>query len=445
MGVSRPFMSKEDLTQRISKSVFITNFPDHCTARDLWNVCTTYGKVVDVYIPLKKSKAGKKFAFVRFLNVDNLERLIENICTIWMGRFRLHANLVRFQREFRAPNSQPNKGNLGAIKNSFAFVLKSNNYNATTPSDSSPAIVMDDSCIVEKISPAPYTTRILSISRVIVDRLTISAHFLPMKETDSMEKFTRQYLKKVVSRHGVPVSIISDRDSKFASHFWRSLNKALGGFWVLIDAGLVTSKEKLINHVGVASWFSELCPANNSFVSEDRLKTDVVRMHLCLAKIKKGELEVWTPNFNNEFCESSSSNEDSVDGEENDSHQIKDLDHVSESSCMKQNDEFENQELKEDLKGEGPTFPPGFTPIDVNDKVGEDIADSVNQHNANLHSNKEGVSSEKSGNNRSFKLKSGGSILEVMEDLVEIRQTMGYNMEGCLKNIEAIVGFQGDS
>ncbi|GJS09077.1 putative reverse transcriptase domain-containing protein [Tanacetum coccineum] len=63
---------------------------------------------------------------------------------------------------------------------------------------------------------------------VIVDRLTKSAHFLPMKETDSMEKLTRQYLKEVVSRHGVPVSIISDRDSKFTSHFWKSLNKALG-------------------------------------------------------------------------------------------------------------------------------------------------------------------------------------------------------------------------
>ncbi|GJY19030.1 putative reverse transcriptase domain-containing protein [Tanacetum coccineum] len=49
-----------------------------------------------------------------------------------------------------------------------------------------------------------------------------------MKETDSMEKLTRQYLKEVVSRHGVPVLIISDRDNKFASHFWRSLNKALG-------------------------------------------------------------------------------------------------------------------------------------------------------------------------------------------------------------------------
>ncbi|GJW70708.1 putative reverse transcriptase domain-containing protein [Tanacetum coccineum] len=44
-------------------------------------------------------------------------------------------------------------------------------------------------------------------------RLTKSAHFLPMKETDSMEKLTRQYLKEVVSRHGVPVSIISDQDN----------------------------------------------------------------------------------------------------------------------------------------------------------------------------------------------------------------------------------------
>nr|GEY19968.1 putative reverse transcriptase domain, ribonuclease H-like domain, aspartic peptidase domain protein [Tanacetum cinerariifolium] len=60
------------------------------------------------------------------------------------------------------------------------------------------------------------------------DRLTKSAHFLPMKETNSMEKLTRQYLKEVVSRNGVPVLVISDRDSKFTSHFWRSLNEALG-------------------------------------------------------------------------------------------------------------------------------------------------------------------------------------------------------------------------
>ncbi|GJY87570.1 putative reverse transcriptase domain-containing protein [Tanacetum coccineum] len=46
--------------------------------------------------------------------------------------------------------------------------------------------------------------------------------------TDTMEKLTRQYLKEVVLRHGVPVLIISDLDSKFTSHFWKSLNEALG-------------------------------------------------------------------------------------------------------------------------------------------------------------------------------------------------------------------------
>ncbi|GKA19245.1 putative reverse transcriptase domain-containing protein [Tanacetum coccineum] len=63
---------------------------------------------------------------------------------------------------------------------------------------------------------------------VIVDRLTKSAHFLPMRETDSTEKLTRLYMKEIVARHGIPVSIISDRDSHFTSRVWQSLHKALG-------------------------------------------------------------------------------------------------------------------------------------------------------------------------------------------------------------------------
>ncbi|GJT74253.1 reverse transcriptase domain-containing protein [Tanacetum coccineum] len=49
-----------------------------------------------------------------------------------------------------------------------------------------------------------------------------------MKETDPLEKLARMYLKEVVTRHGIPVSIICDRDPRFASNFWRSLQKALG-------------------------------------------------------------------------------------------------------------------------------------------------------------------------------------------------------------------------
>nr|GFD31945.1 reverse transcriptase domain-containing protein [Tanacetum cinerariifolium] len=52
--------------------------------------------------------------------------------------------------------------------------------------------------------------------------------FTPIRETDPMDKLTRIYLKEVVTRHGIPVSIISNRDPRFASNFWRSLQNALG-------------------------------------------------------------------------------------------------------------------------------------------------------------------------------------------------------------------------
>ncbi|GJT73314.1 putative reverse transcriptase domain-containing protein [Tanacetum coccineum] len=74
----------------------------------------------------------------------------------------------------------------------------------------------------------PKTTTGQDTIWVIVDRFNKSAHFLPMREDDTLKKLTRQYLKEVVSRHGVPVLIISNRDGKFTSHFWKTLNKALG-------------------------------------------------------------------------------------------------------------------------------------------------------------------------------------------------------------------------
>ncbi|GJW55697.1 reverse transcriptase domain-containing protein [Tanacetum coccineum] len=63
---------------------------------------------------------------------------------------------------------------------------------------------------------------------VIFDRLTKSAHFIPTRETDSMETLIRLYIKEIVSQHRVPISIISDRDSHFTSRFWQSLQSALG-------------------------------------------------------------------------------------------------------------------------------------------------------------------------------------------------------------------------
>ncbi|GJT73647.1 putative reverse transcriptase domain-containing protein [Tanacetum coccineum] len=64
--------------------------------------------------------------------------------------------------------------------------------------------------------------------RVIIDCLTKSAHVIPTREINSMETLTRLYIKEIFSRHGVPISIISDHNSHFTSIFWQSLQNALG-------------------------------------------------------------------------------------------------------------------------------------------------------------------------------------------------------------------------
>nr|GFA40489.1 reverse transcriptase domain-containing protein [Tanacetum cinerariifolium] len=85
-----------------------------------------------------------------------------------------------------------------------------------------------DNITMDFVTKIPRTQSGNDTIWIIVDRLTKSAHFLPMRETDSMDKLTRLYLKKVVTRHEIPVSIICDHDPRFTSNFWRTFQKAMG-------------------------------------------------------------------------------------------------------------------------------------------------------------------------------------------------------------------------
>ena len=58
---------------------------------------------------------------------------------------------------------------------------------------------------------------------VVVDRLTKSAHFIPVRVKYTKEKLGELYISQIVPLHGVPISIISDRGSLFTSHFWKAL------------------------------------------------------------------------------------------------------------------------------------------------------------------------------------------------------------------------------
>nr|GFC03097.1 nucleotide-binding alpha-beta plait domain-containing protein [Tanacetum cinerariifolium] len=102
----------------------------------------------------------KRFAFVRFIKVFNLDRLVENLCTIWIGRYHLYVNFVRFERShksFLAPTANatevPKKSFVPQYSNarpgSYANVV-----NGTSPGSygsllsTSPAIVLEDTCLV---------------------------------------------------------------------------------------------------------------------------------------------------------------------------------------------------------------------------------------------------------------------------------------------------------
>nr|GEV37129.1 RNA-directed DNA polymerase, eukaryota, nucleotide-binding alpha-beta plait domain protein [Tanacetum cinerariifolium] len=197
---------------------------------------------LSMFIPFKRSKTDKKFAFVRFIRVDNMERLIENLSTIWIGKFCLHANVVRFYRDPKSTASQskinvphPNKSFVASVKNTgtknrpFASVLNVRNGISSKEIESTPAIVLDD-CLIKRDFSCSLMGKIKDLNAI-----------------------PNLYL--ILSNEGF--------ENVKISH--------LGGFWVLLNMDSVDAKEKVCKHVGVGSCFSGLQPACDSFVCNERI------------------------------------------------------------------------------------------------------------------------------------------------------------------------------
>nr|GEY01504.1 putative reverse transcriptase domain-containing protein [Tanacetum cinerariifolium] len=85
-----------------------------------------------------------------------------------------------------------------------------------------------DNITMDFVTKLPKSSQGFDTIRVIVDRHTKSAHFLPIRENDPMDKLARLYLDRIVTRHGTPVLIICDRDGRFTSNFWKTFYKTLG-------------------------------------------------------------------------------------------------------------------------------------------------------------------------------------------------------------------------
>ncbi|GKE07931.1 nucleotide-binding alpha-beta plait domain-containing protein [Tanacetum coccineum] len=528
--------SKQDDLQKISTSVFITNFPEKFTAKDLWNTCKQYGQVVDSFIPNRRSKLGKRFGFVRFIRIFDAERLVNNLCTIWVGNFKIHANIARFQRsplnrppppmnsyksQFPAnPNSNSvpdvslKKNGVNRYSNSYVHVVKTGHQDSQAEKESIPALVLDDSWGYQR-----------EFATVLMGKV---------KEMSSLTN-----LKLVLANEGFDCITL----------------KYMGGFWVMLEFLSEVTKEKFKENVAVGTWFSQLQQASNEFLIEERIAWidiegvplkvwskntfnriaakwgDILHIdqedevfhskRICVkTKLKENifesfkmifkgrvfwvrakEVSGWTPDFEDEN-EGDSDTEDELGGEDlqvdnvgnpkdNITEEDSEVEEVAEtvfeqvtpSDLIKEASKdnhleahsedpfnlYEILEKKKDNNEEGMNlndslkYPPGFTPMgdsEIHSNDGFEAAaanvepiQNVLKHKSspaqkkNVSPNNVNEGKEDSVCSGHFKKnvmpQSGGSILQLMEELIKVGQAMGYNMEGCIKNIEGIIDFQG--
>jgi transposase InsO family protein len=74
----------------------------------------------------------------------------------------------------------------------------------------------------------PLTARKKDSIWVIVDRLTKTAHFIAVHTTYFVQDYAELYIDQIVRLHGIPKTIVSDRGTQFAAHFWEQLHESLG-------------------------------------------------------------------------------------------------------------------------------------------------------------------------------------------------------------------------
>ncbi|GKD00278.1 nucleotide-binding alpha-beta plait domain-containing protein [Tanacetum coccineum] len=508
--MGRHHRSKEDDVSKISTSIFVTNFPEYFSSKELFHLCKQYGHVVDSFIPTKRTKGGKRFGFVRFINVFSVDRLVNNLCTIWVDRFKLHANVARFNREpSKTHNTGVKVGNksdvdpdmakkatgYSANHSSYAHVLKAEHSVANIVESEPPTIVLDDDCLFSK-----------KVDHSLMGRVKDFASLPNLKTA-----FAHGGFNDITIRY-------------------------MGELWVMLEFSSDKTKVKFRDNVDMGSWFSTLQQASYDFKVDDRiawievegvpfkfwtentfkriahkwgelLEVDDVEelcyhsRRLCIRTssrstirdyfkivfrgnvywIRANEVPGWVPDFTEESDEDDQSVEESK-GEEHNTHDAEDIDSGTDVEEVAETDfevtNAQNVPTSEDIFGIYPlldnlkkkktcndtvqedtlSHPPGFTPKENNNEIKADETQNYKKHNKddwpngddnssiNMDTHHVASNSGCSGRfKRSEKPRGGASILCVLDEVVKVGQTMGFNMEGCMNDITKIIESQGAS
>nr|GFB73362.1 hypothetical protein [Tanacetum cinerariifolium] len=392
--------------------------------------------------------------------VNNLDRLVENLRTIWIGRHHLYANQVRFERpqkSYSSPNSnRPNSSRPFVPHVPNQHVYQNGTYvNAVTKLPglqgssipSSPALVLDESCLVDR---------------------DLSKH--AMGKVKDYSSIPNLYI--ILMEEGFP-------DVKLTY---------LGGLWVMFEFDKEVTKANLQKHTGINSWFHEIVDARNDFVSDERIVWVDIEGRVFTIRAK--ELFTWIPSFlaykEREYSSEDDSDSHHCNKEEGlffhndvaaedeintDEEEVPETVFGSNSPSQKHANEGNGDSHSDDPFGiydvlkkknnevdktacSSLSHPPGFTPEILLNKdknaTDKDDIDCNEAHVTSANANTTGMNSpsvksvNSFGDLRGFKFnKTGGSVLELMEGIIQVGQS-SYNMDGCTKDLENIIGRQGD-
>lgn len=84
-----------------SSPFFFTNFPENMLVSEMHKVFGSFGRVGEIYVPLKRDRWNRRFGFVKFVEVSNMELLEASLEEVWWGECKLKVNKARFRREER--------------------------------------------------------------------------------------------------------------------------------------------------------------------------------------------------------------------------------------------------------------------------------------------------------------------------------------------------------
>ncbi|GKB47603.1 RNA-directed DNA polymerase, eukaryota [Tanacetum coccineum] len=467
MGVYR---TKEDDVAKISTSIYVTNFPESTNAKELLHACKAYGHVVDSFIPNKRAKNGKRFGFVRFINVFDIQRLVGNLETVWINRHKLQANVARFKRS-EAKSSQSEGKMTGANKI---------NKMPRPYISLSPTMVLDDSCIVERVLEKFIMGEVKSFSSIP------NLHSILLKE-ESKKKFATRGVSSWFHR-------VCNAQPDFVA------NEHI--VWVDIEGVPLHAWSRKTFTKICSKWgeMLELEESSDDFFARKRIciKTKpednilekfkiIIRGKIFVIRAK--ELFVWSPVFNEVKEAALCSDAESLNGEEVckgennmnfDSGSESDIEVVPDTCFGKVDGNLDGDNVVEqpvnekeyspdpfgiyglmgkkdvgaDISEDDKSipYPPGFTPMNPKDdgieqgSNGKEPSKSPNRSVCSRvvmdsHNTDAVLGSDERGSGCSQK--KGGSVLVVLDDIIKIGKAMGYSMEGCEKDIEGIIRSHG--